>query len=280
MGRPTKLEGNPEHPASLGATDVFGQASVLGSTTRIGRAPSRPRRSQDLERVPRPRAASPTTQRPLRSGAAPADRAGHVAVARRQIQTLWPLPEAKWHQWDAVYGACRAARRRHALYKFDNADVVVSLDADFLGFGPGAVRYTKDFSSRRRMGTPSTQLNRLYVVEPVPTITGSKADHRLAMKARDVHAFAAAVAAGVGVQARRPARSLRPGRSGLRHRRRSARAQAVGRRGRRPTSPRPSTRRARDERGARQRRHDGHYTAPIAPRRPTARLRSRTGRRT
>ena len=54
-----------------------------------------------------------------------------------------------------------------------------SLDADFLGFGPGAVRYTKDFSSRRRMGTPQDELNRLYVVEPVPTVTGAKADHRL-----------------------------------------------------------------------------------------------------
>ena len=76
--------------------------------------------------------------------------------------------------------------------------MVVALDADFLGFGPASVRYAKDFSSRRRMGTPKDALNRLYVVEPVPTVTGSNADHRLALKARDVHAFAAAVAAAVG----------------------------------------------------------------------------------
>ena len=94
----------------------------------------------------------------------------------------------------------RAARRpRTRIYHFDKADVVVSLDADFLGFGPGAVRYAKDFASRRRMGTPQDELNRLYVVEPVPTITGAKADHRLALKARDVHAFAAALAGAVGV---------------------------------------------------------------------------------
>ncbi len=86
-----------------------------------------------------------------------------------------------------------------ALYRFDRADVVVSLDADFLGFGPAAVRYTKDFSSRRRMGTPSDQLNRLYAVEPVPTVTGANADHRLALKARDILPFASSLAAALGV---------------------------------------------------------------------------------
>jgi len=87
------------------------------------------------------------------------------------------------------------------LYQFKNADIVVSLDADFLGFGPASVRYTKDFSSRRRIGTPKDQQNRLYVVEPVPTLTGTKAAHRLAVKARDVHSIAAALAAAVGVAA-------------------------------------------------------------------------------
>jgi molybdopterin-containing oxidoreductase family iron-sulfur binding subunit len=110
------------------------------------------------------------------------------------------LPEAKWHQWDPVYGVVQGgAPAATALHRFDKADVVVSLDADFLGFGPGALRYSKDFASRRRMGTPQDDMNRLYVVEPVPTITGAKADHRLPLKARDVQAFAAALASAIGV---------------------------------------------------------------------------------
>ncbi|HUR22193.1 MAG TPA: hypothetical protein VMZ90_15360, partial [Vicinamibacterales bacterium] len=76
---------------------------------------------------------------------------------------------------------------------------VVSLDADFLGFGPASVRYSKDFSSRRRIGTPEDAQNRLYVIEPVPTITGAKAEHKIAAKASEVHGIAAALAAAVGV---------------------------------------------------------------------------------
>jgi molybdopterin-containing oxidoreductase family iron-sulfur binding subunit len=120
-----------------------------------------------------------------------------------QMQTmLASLPEARWHQWDAVYGTVQGgAPSATPLYNFKNADIVVSLDADFLGFGPSAVRYAKDFASRRKIGTPADQQNRLYVVEPVPTITGAKADHRISMKAAEVHVAAAALAAAVGVAA-------------------------------------------------------------------------------
>ena len=108
-----------------------------------------------------------------------------------QIQTLLEaMPDARWHQWDPVFGAWQGgAPAQTPVYHFDRAQVIVSLDADFLGFGPGAVRYSKDFSSRRRLSTPQDEINRLYVVEPVTTITGGKADHRLALKAREVGAF-------------------------------------------------------------------------------------------
>jgi molybdopterin-containing oxidoreductase family iron-sulfur binding subunit len=88
-----------------------------------------------------------------------------------------------------------------AQYHFDKADVVVALDADFLACGPSSVRYSKDFASRRRIDTPQDNLNRLYAVEPAHTVTGSNAEHRLALRARDVHAFTAALAAAVGVTA-------------------------------------------------------------------------------
>jgi molybdopterin-containing oxidoreductase family iron-sulfur binding subunit len=203
MGRPTKLEGNPEHPASLGATDVLAQASVLTLYD--------PDRSRNVINRGEVKTWSEMVQA-IGAALAP-ERANGGAGVRiltdpvtspsliDQIETLLAaMPQAKWHQWDPVFGVIQGgAPATSALCRFDRAEVVVSLDADFLGFGPAAVRYTKDFSSRRRMGTPSDQLNRLYAVEPVPTVTGANADHRLALKARDVLPFASSLAAALGV---------------------------------------------------------------------------------
>ena len=132
------------------------------------------------------------------------------------------MPEARWHQWDAVYGATQdGAPSAHAIYKLDKADVVVVARRGLPRLRPGLRALHEGLlvappHGRRRQD----ELNRLYVVEPVPTVTGSNADHRLALKSRDVHAFAAAVAAAVGAAAaghrRRPARSRRTRRSGPR----------------------------------------------------------------
>ena len=78
----------------------------------------------------------------------------------------------------------------NTVYRFDQADVIVSLDADFISSGPGHVRYARDFASRRALEGPSSTLNRLYVVESMPTSTGAIADHRKAIRASDVEAFA------------------------------------------------------------------------------------------
>jgi len=203
MGRPTKLEGNPEHPASLGATDVLAQASVLTLYD-----PDRSHNVQNRGEVKTWGAAVAAVQAAV-NAARGAEGAGLRLLTTPltsptlldQIDTLLTnLPQAKWHQWDAVYGTVQGgAPAAAALYHFDKAEVVVSLDADFLGCGPAAVRYAKDFSSRRRINTPSDELNRLYVVEPALSVTGASADHHLALKARDVHAFSAALAAALGV---------------------------------------------------------------------------------
>jgi molybdopterin-containing oxidoreductase family iron-sulfur binding subunit len=203
-GRPTKLEGNPEHPASLGATDLLGQAAVLTlydpdrSRTIVGRGEVRTWGSFVAALTGAVNSQRAIKGQGLRLLTEPIT---SPALAD-QIQTLLAaLPEARWHQWDPVYGVAQGgAPHASAIYRFAKADVVVSLDADFLGFGPGAVRYTKDFSSRRRMGTRQDQLNRLYVVEPVPTVTGANAEHRLAMKAGDVQTFASVLASAVGVK--------------------------------------------------------------------------------
>jgi molybdopterin-containing oxidoreductase family iron-sulfur binding subunit len=203
MGRPTKLEGNPEHPASLGATDVLAQASVLNLYD-----PDRSRNILNLGNEatwPTLTAALQTALAPLRSAGGAGFRILTEPISSPtvidQMETLMTaLPQVKWHQWDPVYGTVQGgAPDAQAIYHLDKADVVVSLDADFLGFGPTAIRNTKDFSSRRRMGTPTDALNRLYVVEPSLTLTGANAEHRLTIKARDVYGFATALASALGV---------------------------------------------------------------------------------
>jgi molybdopterin-containing oxidoreductase family iron-sulfur binding subunit len=200
MGRPTKLEGNPEHPASLGATDIFGQASVLSlydpdrSRTIVSRGDVRSWQTftaalqSALQRHPGGEGVRLLTE-PITS----------PSLIEQIEKLLETMPSAKWHQWDPVFGTVQGgAPTAQPLYHFDKADVVVSLDADFLGFGPGSLRYQKDFASRRRIRTPQDEQNRLYVAEPALTVTGTKSEHRLPSKAADIHALAAALASAAG----------------------------------------------------------------------------------
>ena len=168
MGRPTKLEGNPEHPASLGATDVLAQASVLTlydpdrSRTIVNRGNvktwSNFTEALSLALGPQ-RTAGGAGLRILTEPVSSPSLLAQVAALQATF------PQARWHQWDPVYGTVQGgAPAAQAIYRLERADVVVSLDADFLGFGPAAVRYAKAFSSRRRPRTPEDQPNRLYAV--------------------------------------------------------------------------------------------------------------------
>jgi molybdopterin-containing oxidoreductase family iron-sulfur binding subunit len=222
-GRPTKVEGNPEHPASLGATDVFAQASVLTLYD--------PDRSKNITYRGRPRAWSEALAAlrggldQLRDGKGAGLRLLTETVTSPSLaglitQLLKEFPEAHWVQWepaarDNAYEGARLAfgtEADHAArYDFTKADVIVSLDADFLLWGPGRLRYAREFVERRRVrvgpGTPEEQkagagkatMNRLYVVECAPSITGAKADHRLPRRAHDVDNVARALAAALGV---------------------------------------------------------------------------------
>src|SRR5581483_2037380 len=119
-----------------------------------------------------------------------------------QFATIKKLyPGAKWHQWEpagahnARAGAMQAfGSNINAYYDFSKANVIVSLDADFLASGPGCLRYARQFAARRRVQGGNTTMNRLYVAEPMPTPTGSKADYRLPLRAGDIEEFAWALA--------------------------------------------------------------------------------------
>jgi len=126
-----------------------------------------------------------------------------------QIQSvLREFPEARWHQFEAAgrhtvrAGAMLAfGENVETRYSFSKADVVLSLDSDFLCEGAGHLRYAREFTQRRRIDGVPAKMNRLYVLESGVTSTGAVADHRLAVKSREVEAFGRAIAQRLGVNA-------------------------------------------------------------------------------
>ena len=210
QGRPTKAEGNPDHPGSLGATDLYAQASLLTLYD-----PDRSRSIVELGEI-RPWNAFITAVRAQLSAQSATKGAGlrivtetiaSPTLAAQIQQVLQNNPGAKWIQWEPVPTDNARAGSRMALgqylqpvYDFSRADIVVSLDADFLSAeGAANLRYARQFSARRRLDAQPDRLNRLYVVEATPSVTGMNADHRIPMKSSYIDSFARAIGARVGV---------------------------------------------------------------------------------
>jgi molybdopterin-containing oxidoreductase family iron-sulfur binding subunit len=209
-GRPTKVEGNPLHPSSLGAADIFNQAAILGLYD--------PDRMQTLTNtgdvtswaafIGAMRAAL-VAQEPLQgAGVRILTQTVNSPTLGAQIKAfLARFPSARWHQWEPA--GRNNARLGSQLafgefvdpqYSLDRADVILSLDADFLACGPGSLAMARQFASRRRTQEPE-RMNRLYVLETMPTSTGARADHRLALKPSAIGEMARQIAAAVGVGA-------------------------------------------------------------------------------
>jgi molybdopterin-containing oxidoreductase family iron-sulfur binding subunit len=208
-GRPTKIEGNPHHPASLGATDVFAQASVLTLYD--------PDRSQAVKYKGRPaayadciRAIRDDLGRRVKTGGKGlrilTETAVSPSLAGQLQKLLTDYPNAKWHQYEpasvdnALEGSILAfGEPVNVRYDFAKADVILSLDDDFLAHGSGHLANVRAFASRRRMKTGRADMNRLYVVEATPTITGMKADRRLPVRPSEVEYFARVLATLLGL---------------------------------------------------------------------------------
>ncbi len=208
-GHPVKIEGNPRHPSSLGATSALHQASLLDlydpdrteSVTRSGEISDwnsflsvlrtflnrqGPKGGSGL-RILTETVTSPTL------GA--------------QIEALLSkYPNARWHQYDPVSRDSVREGSRMAFgrfvetdYRFDQADVVVSLESDFLFTHPKCLRYARNLTDRRRARADIRNMSRLYAAESTPTITGSMADHRLPVASNRVAVLARRLARELGL---------------------------------------------------------------------------------
>ncbi len=209
-GRPTKLDGNPKHPGSLGKLDAISQGTLLSLYD--------PDRAQVVSQN-----GNTATWDDFFGFARPL-LAGYKKSGGAQLRILTPTvtsptlisqingiltqyPAAKWVQYEPVN---RDNARLGAQLAFDKpvetyydlaaAKRIVSLDADFLMSMPGSVRYAHDFANGRRVRkeTSPDQLSRLYVLESAPTITGASADHKIALRASEIPSAAAALLLALG----------------------------------------------------------------------------------
>jgi molybdopterin-containing oxidoreductase family iron-sulfur binding subunit len=215
-GRPTKIEGNPDHPNNrnadlndkgTSATDIFAQASILSLYD--------PDRSQTLtyrEEI-RPWAAFVAEINTALEEQRKAQGAGLRFLTETvtsptlagQLRTiLTEFPAAKWHQYEptARSGAHNGAVAAfggaiNTIYRFDQAERILAIDSDFLACGPGNTGYARDFAAKRRVTAERKEMNRLYAVESTPTNTGAMADHRLSLRPSEIEGFMQLVGSGL-----------------------------------------------------------------------------------
>ncbi len=206
MGRPLKVEGNAHHPASLGATDVFAQALPLDFYD--------PDRAAEISSSGEPtdRAKLATALAVQRQALAQNHGRGLRILSgsvtsptlAAQIEALLrQYPAAQWVTWEPV---SRDAARQGARLAFGRplelvahlgqVDVLLAIDSDLLSFAPGRLRYARDFASRRNP-TRTTQMSRVYAIEPTPTLIGSVADHRFVAGPAELRRIVAALAAAL-----------------------------------------------------------------------------------
>jgi len=196
--RPIKIDGNPEHAYNQGSSDVFSQGALLDLYD--------PDRSQHVTYRGENREWAEFAQELRLKVASTKDGSGiyflsetitSPTLARQWKEVQAVYPKATLVQYDPAIAGTALASGLSVQYDLREADVIVSLDADFLsgaGF-PGFHKLVREYAERRK--SPE-KLNRLYSIESTPTTTGLKAEHRLGLRASEIPAFAAELAKAVG----------------------------------------------------------------------------------
>ncbi len=203
-GRPIKLDGNPLHPASGGASDSFVQASILDLYD-----PARSKRFVEKGKTS-DRAAFEAYLAQLRPKLAADGGAGLAFLVeethsptreRLRAQLEKAFPKMRWCVYDPLLSEAQSfgtqisfGDNSRLVPRLERADVVLALDSDFLDCGEGDIASIRAFTSRRRVTSSKDTMNRLYVVENRFTMTGAMADHRLRVPASQIPAFTHALA--------------------------------------------------------------------------------------
>ncbi|MEM8486994.1 MAG: TAT-variant-translocated molybdopterin oxidoreductase, partial [Bacteroidota bacterium] len=201
-GRPTKVEGNPEHPVSKGATGLFEQASILNLYD--------PDRSKQVRKNGDEASWNDFVafcQGFVRDAGSrrvavlcEANSSPTMSALQRQLEARFP--QLRWVTYaaegdDPVRMGMQMAYNAplRPVYQFERASVVVSFDADFLSpVERNFVQNMRGFSASRKLENAQDDMSRLYVIESNYSVTGSAADNRLRLKSSDIAEFAAAVA--------------------------------------------------------------------------------------
>jgi MoCo/4Fe-4S cofactor protein with predicted Tat translocation signal len=204
-GRPTKIEGNPDLPGSNGGTDHLAQASLLSlydpdRAMRFTKNGSGVHKQEALDYLA-------GLSKTVGDGAGLAfllEQNDSPSRARLQQAIAAKFPKASWHVYEPVdldrsrKAAGMAYRRRvEPYYKLDQAQVIVSLDSDFIGSEENAYANIRDFTKGRTINNKDDSLSRLYVIESLFTLTGMNADHRLRLPPSMVMAVLAGLAVNV-----------------------------------------------------------------------------------
>jgi molybdopterin-containing oxidoreductase family iron-sulfur binding subunit len=203
-GRPTKIEGNPRHPESQGASSAFAQASVLNLyDPDRSRAVLREGRASNWDEFA---AFFAPHFDALRAGGGEGLRLLSEVVSSPSLdamrrQTLQAFPKARWVEYEPLASDAARAGAELAFGEpldahphYNEADVIVSLDNDFLGLDSATIKPIREFAARRRADTAKDRMNRLYVVESQYSLTGAAADHRLRARSSDVREVALVLA--------------------------------------------------------------------------------------
>ena len=200
MGRPVKIEGNPAHPDSLGATDAVTQAAVLElwdpdrsqAPFFNGHISTWNKFQSELLTVLK------TAGEAQGEGLAVLTEPSTSPTLQRQMGELFKkFPKARVYGWSPCAGDGLATVRD---LDAGAADLIVSVGSDFLLDQPGSLRFMRQFAARRRVQDGQTKPNRLYVLEGTPTITGTMADERLAAPPDRVAAVLRRVGGYIGGQ--------------------------------------------------------------------------------
>src|ERR1035437_7957956 len=187
-GRPIKIEGNPDSGITMGGTSARVQASVL-DLYDSGRfhGPVKEGISSDWDSI---------DAEIISKLEKIVEEKGNIVLLTPTIFSpsteavisgfLQKFKGSEWVQYDAIsYLAMLEANKisfgKQVIpdFRFDNADLILSFGADFLGTWLSPVEYTKQFSSGRN---PEGEMKKLIQLESNLSITGSNADKRIQIK--------------------------------------------------------------------------------------------------